>query len=289
MSGFHSVRNHNIYLSTINRDPEENRYSMVFPVPNDIIFLDDVSSQRMKISLMTFGLNANWTEINSTNNQVSFNIDGNVVPITIPAGNYPFYNLAAYITNSQDYIACEWDMPSNTFIFSNSTDSSMLIDFTNNSYQVLGFSATDSGMTGTTITSTSPIVPRQNTELYIKLMNVILGAENLSLDNYADGILKPSNLLSIIPITCSPFQNMFYDNSVYGQESGVFISNEKLNQICIDIVDKQGASATFIPDWTASLKIEILSIEDEDLECMKESLVEISQTLNRLLMLKIIG
>ena len=72
MSGFHSVRNHNIYLSTINRDPDENRYSMVFPVPNDIIFLDDVSSQRMKISLMTFGLNANWTEINSTNNQVSF-------------------------------------------------------------------------------------------------------------------------------------------------------------------------------------------------------------------------
>ena len=69
MSGFHSVRNHNIYLSTINRDPDENRYSMVFPVPNDIIFLDDVSSQRMKISLMTFGLNANWTEINSTNNQ----------------------------------------------------------------------------------------------------------------------------------------------------------------------------------------------------------------------------
>ena len=289
MSGFHLVRSHNVYLSTINRDPEENRYSMVFPVPNDIIFLDDVSSQRMKISLMTFGLNANWTEINSTNNQVSFNIGGNVVSITIPAGNYPFYNLAAYITNSQDYIACEWDMPSNTFIFSNSTDSSMLIDFTNNSYQVLGFSATDSGMSGTTITSTSPIVPRQNTELYIKLMNVILGAENLSLDNYADGILKPSNLLSIIPITCSPFQNMFYDNSVYGQESGVFISNEKLNQICIDVVDKQGASATFLPDWTASLKIEILSIEDEDLECMKESLVEISQTLNRLLMLKVIG
>lgn len=287
-SGWSKLRSHSVYLSTLNRDASETPWNISFDVPNDVIYLDDVSSQRMKISLMTFGLNANWSEINSTNNTVAFNIGGNVVTITIPEGNYPFFSLAQTITQSQDYITCVWDMPSNTFVFTNTTNADMYIVFLNNSWQVLGFSAADGGLSGTTITSTSPIVPRQNTELYIKLQDVILGAENISLDNYTNGILKASNILSIIPITSAPFQTMFYDNSVYGAESGVYVSNEMLHKLTFEITDKYGEPATFLPDWNASLKIEIYDTISEDTEAMKTYLQQISETLNRLLTLKII-
>ena len=285
---FKLIRSHKVYLSSVFRDPNEKPYSTTFVVPNDTIYLDDVSTQRMKVSLLTFGLTANWTEITDQNNIVAFATAGGVTTITIPKGSYPFYNLAAYITNSQNFIRCKWDMPSNTFVFTNTTNTNMLIEFLNDSYKVLGFSASDYGLSGTTITSTSPIVPQQNTELYVKLMSVLLGAENLSLDNYSDGVLKPSNLLSIIPITAQPFRTMFYDNAIYGVESGVYISNEKLQQICIDITDKYGKPATFMPDWTASLLIQIFSIEDPDLEDMKASLTQINETLTRLLTLKFV-
>ena len=282
------VRSHTLNLTAANREPTDSPCSITFELPNDTIFLDDATSQRMKVSLLTFALNADWTEINSTNNSVHFTIGGATVSITIPSGNYPFYNLAQYITRSQATIVCAYDAPSNKFVFTNNSSSSMSIHFPNESYNVLGFSAIDNGASGTTIVSTQPIVPRQNTELYVKLANVVLGAENMNLDNIAGGTLQPSNLLSVIPITSAPFQHMFYDNALYGTAVGVYITNEKLYNLTIEIVDKYGDYADWLPDWTATVLVQIYDMEDPDLDRMNETLASINSTLMKMLTLKVI-
>lgn len=283
------VRNHNIYVTSRNTN-RQSPSSVTFDLPDNTIYLDDVTSQRIKVTLLTFSLSSNWTEIDATNNIVSFTYLGTTIFITIPFGSYPFYDLANTITSLQTDIICCWNKPSNTFVFTSVTNDPITIHFPTESYNVLGFSQADDGTSGTTVTSTTPIVPRQNTELYVKLMNVSLGAENISLDNYTpDGSLTPSNILAVVPIISSPFMSMFYDNSTYMSQTGVYISNEMFQQLCIDVVDKYGKHATFIPDWSASFLVEILDIEDPDLEDMKSSLDSINDTLGKMLTLKVIG
>lgn len=262
---------------------------MVFEIPNSVIYLDDASAQRMKVSLLTFSTSATWTEIDSHNNTITFDIDGvPSVVVTIPAGNYPFYELAKYITNSQSTIRCVWDMPSNKYVFTNVYKSEMSISFVNTSHLTFGFDVVDNGLTGTQIVSTQPITPRQNTELYVRMGNAILGYENLNLDNLTGPTLKPSNILCIVPISAAPYQHMFFENTLYGSDVGIYISNGSLDQLSIDITDRYGNYATFLGDWDATIKIEIFNVEDPDLDSMKASLKSINDTLQKLLMLKVI-
>lgn len=285
------IRSHRIYITSANHDPEETRSDMTFMFDSDNIFLDDPSKQRMKVSLATFGMTSTWTEINSTNNIVEFDHGNTTTRITIPEGNYPFYDLAQYITQSQDAISCVWGQTSNTFSFTEANGDAITIHFINDAHEVLGFLPTDEGLTGTKITSTTPIVPRQHTELYVRLGSATLSSDCLSFDNYntnMKNVIKASNILTVIPITSSPWQHMFYDNTLHGMESGVYITNEKLTMLHILITDKYGNPATFMPDWTMSLKVEVYNMEDTDLEAMKSSLASIDSTLTRLLTLKVI-
>jgi hypothetical protein len=76
---------------------------------------------------------------------------------------------------------------------------------------------------------------------------------------------------------------------VYGQIVGVFVANEKLNNLSIDIVDANGNYADWISDWTATVKVQVVPVKDESIEEMKSSLMAIQETLNKLLTLKVIG
>jgi hypothetical protein len=171
------------------------------------------------------------------------------VDVVIPTGNYPYDMLAKAITKSQTYVTCKWDVPSNRLLFVSNNGQSFNIAFVNQAWQILGFSPTDNMIAGTAVISTQPLVARQNSELYIRLNNVTTGDGNLNYDNYSGKQLSPSTILSIIPIQVAPYQTQWTDNSVYGQIVGVFVANEKLNNLSIDIVDANGNYADWISDW----------------------------------------
>jgi hypothetical protein len=180
-------------------------------------------------------------------------------------------------------------VPSNRLLFVSNNGQSFNIQFVNQAWQILGFSPTDNMIAGTAVISTQPLVARQNSELYIRLNNVTTGDGNLNYDNYRGKQLSPSTILSVIPIQVAPYQTQWTDNSVYGQIVGVFVANEKLNNLSIDIVDANGNYADWISDWTATVKVQIVPVKDESIEEMKSSLMAIQETLNKLLTLKVIG
>jgi hypothetical protein len=123
----------------------------------------------------------------------------------------------------------------------------------------------------------------------VRLTNVTLSAESVNLDNYNSKDLSPSSILTVIPITSAPYQTQYTDHSMYGSLIGIYISNETLHQLDFDITDKDGNHATFLPDWTATLQIQIMDMEDPDLEDMKHSLQSVKDVLNKMLTLKVIG
>lgn len=283
-------RIHTLYLSSRNREDHEDPYSMIFEIPENSIRLDDPVKENMKVSLIYFKFNSDWSEIDSTNNQFSISIGGTTTNIYIIEGNYPFSDLARYITYSASgAFTCRWDSYTNKLIFSNSNNAPMTINFTNSSWQVLGFSVGDNGMSGTTIVSTSSLVPRQHTSLYMKLNGIILGDGNQNFSNLTSRQLQPTTILSSIPISSAPFMTQFTDLSVYGDKTALYLSNDKLNQISIDIVTKDGEFATFISDWEATLKVEIVYAVDPNTADIKRDVEQMKETLNRLLTLKVIG
>lgn len=283
-------RTHTLYLRSINREDHERPYSMIFEIPDGAIRLEDAVKENMKISLLYFKFHSDWSEINDTNNKFQILYNGNVpLDITIPSGNYPFADLAKVITRSQNYVNCRWDMYSNKLVFTDTQNYPMTITFTNNSWEILGFNPVDDGITGTTITSTTPLVPRQNTTLYMRLNGVTLGDGNLSYDNLTTRQVQPTTILSSIPVSTAPFQTQFFDNSVYGDKVALYVSNEKLNQLSIDIITKDNELATFISDWEATIKVEIVYAIDPQVASIKEDVSQMREILNRLLTIKVIN
>lgn len=69
---------------------------------------------------------------------------------------------------------------------------------------------------------------------------------------------------------------------------GMFIANAKLSQLYIEITDKYGDLATFFPDWSTTFQIIIYNTVDKELEIIKHNVMSMSDTLTKLLTLKVI-
>jgi hypothetical protein len=202
---------------------------MSFEIPDGFIYLNDAVNENIKISLLSFNFNSDWSEINDDNNAFVVKIDGVSHVISIENGNYPFSYLGRTITNlANGLFSCKWDLPTNKLVFT--CVEPMEITFINNSWQILGFNPTETP-TGNVIVSSLPLVPRQNTELYVLLNNVTVGDGNTNYSNLEYRELIPSTILSMIPINVAPYQTAFVDNTIFGQATGVYVSNEKINTI----------------------------------------------------------
>jgi hypothetical protein len=295
MSSYDSLKRvHNTFLTSTNRDPTDSPCAMSYEIADSLIYLDDPSTQKMKVSLLRFSFVLNWSEINNSNNHFTITLGdtyGTVVNFLIPPGNYPLEKLAQYITRSQSHIKCVYDSITNTFIFTNQSNFTMTLNFINLSFNILGFKAIDNGIIATTLVSTEPVKPRRNTELYLRLRDATLGGDMLNFDNLSineKSVLEPSNILSVIPIEMSPFYTQHLDNSVYGSMTGVYITNNKLSQIILDVTDRDGNYFEDLPDYSATLQIGIYNVKNMEIEVIKNNVLQINDNLNRILTLKVI-
>lgn len=285
---YNLVRSHRLYITSENRDPNDTPYNFKIEIPNNLIGLDDPATQRMKISLMNFTCDCMWFEVNARNNGVLFNNNSTdtSTPILIPEGNYTFDKLAYTITDLYPECLCEWISETNKFRFTFTEDHS--ISFVGSSYTILGFTEDDDGIDGVTIVSSQPLQVRANNMLYIRLNDVIHANDCISLDNLTSPHAKPSDILATVPVNAMPFQTIFYDNTLYGRDMGLFLSNPKLNSINISVTDKYGNYLDYLTDWDMQLLVEIYNVEDDALVDMQSSLHRIDNTLNRLLIYKFI-
>lgn len=289
MSGVNQVRrSHTLYLTSRTREFFETPESLHIEIPDNAIHLEDSVKQNIKISLLNFSFQCNWYEVNETNNSFTITIATTPYNFNIEPGNYPFINLAQIISNAQNVIKCRYDNFKNKFIFTNTTNSSMTLTFNNNSYEILGFNPSENNIVGSVIVSSETISPRQNTELYMRLNNLTMGDGNMNMTNFNSRILDPCMFLSIIPIQAEPFRMQHMNNTILGEATGVFVANEKLNMLDIEIVDKFGAPATFISDWDCILKVEVIDVVDDNLQQIKKINAEMRDTLSKMLQFKFI-
>jgi hypothetical protein len=289
MSQQDGCRVHILYLTSKNRDASETPYSLTFDIPHGTIYLDDAVKQNIKVSLISFSFNANWSEINSTNNTFQIVQGSTVTDIVITPGNYPFDLLAKAISKMQSVVTCKYDLPTNKLLFISNNGQPFTINLLNQSWMTLGFLPTDNGISGTAVISTQNLVPRQNKELYIRLNGATVGDGNQNYSNLNGRLLAPTTILSVIPVTAVPYQSQFSDYSVFGQATGMFVSNDILNGLSIEIVDADGHYASWISDWTATVRVQVVNVEEPALNDIKESLAKMEETLNKLLTLKVIG
>lgn len=289
MSGANQIRrSHTLYLTSRTRENFEKPWNLSIEIPDGAIYLDNAILQNMKISLLSFSFVSNWTEINEFNNAFTFNVNGTPVSFQISPGNYPFIDLANIISTSQNVVRCRYDKYKNKFVFTNTTNTNMTLNFNNDSYEILGFQPSDNGINGTSITSTEPIVARQNKELYIRVLNLTTGDGNQNYQNYTSTTPIPSTILGVIPINVEPFRSSFIDNSILGDKTALYVSNEKLNYLDLEITDKFGNPADFVGDWEAIINVEIVDVIDKGFLELKESINEMRKDINRLLQLKVI-
>lgn len=280
------VRSHRLYISSANRDTNDTPYQFRTEIPNGLITLDDPATQRMKISLLNFECSCNWFEINATNNQfiVTKLVTNTPQSVTIPEGNYTFQRLATTISRLYPDCVCRWIQETNMLHFTFTEAHS--ISFVNYSYEILGFDETDDGIIGLEITSTRPLKARANSVIYVRINDVILANDNVTLDNFTSIHTKPSNIFASVPINAPPFTTVFYDNSVYGRDVGILLSNPKLDILNISITDKNGYLLEYMTDWTMQLLVEIFDTEDDQMNNMISLLRSIDTTLRQTMLMR---
>jgi hypothetical protein len=304
MSIFDGVRTHTLYLSSKHRDDNETPWSLTFDLPNSCIYLDDPVAQTLKVSLASFSFACAWSEVTSDNNH--FRVGG--VDVVLEEGNWPFPMLATAITKALQLdplhplyqqsggAVCKYDLPSGKLIFTgvlaapSPEPSAFTLEFVNSAWTTLGFaSPTTVSSVGGLIISATPLAPRRTTDLFVRLNNVTQGDGNLNFSNFRGKLLAPTAVLCPIPILVAPYTHQHCDLSVMGPLLGVFVSNEKLNQLEIDIVDEDGNLATYISEWTATIKVQVMPVRDETLEHMRTTMEQVRELLQHLLTLKVVG
>lgn len=283
-------RTHTLFLSSKNQDATDSTHSIYFDIPDAVIRLDNAAEENIKVSMVHFRFDSDWSEINETNNSFRMNVNGNVVDIVIPPANYPFSDLAKFITTyAYGAFQCFWDRYSNKLIFTNPNNENMTLTFTNQSWLILGFYATDNGINGTTIMSSTPLIPRQNKTLFMVMDNCCIGDGNMSYSSLNSRQLEPTTILGAIPVRTSPYQTQHEDLSVLGERCALYLSNEKLNNLSLKIVTEDGEPATFISHWFCIIKVEVVYAVNPDLKKMAIEMTQLKDIMNRILTLKVIN
>lgn len=291
VDGFNLVKIHNVFVNSKNRDAYESPADMTIEIPSGFIQISDPTTQRMKVSLMSFTGHYNWTEVNETNNSIIFkNLNTNIsTTVTLAHGNYPLQKMAKVISTMYPQVQCTHVSETNKFVF-NFGVVPHGIQFVGASYDVIGFTPMDDGINGIMIASTQTIKPMKRLNIYVRLLDVLPSDECLNLDNFNSVHLQPSNVLCAFPINGQPWQSINFNDTSAGDTFGMWISNTHLTKLRFQLTDCDGEVLDFIDDYEAIFQI---GIWDEDNKCelnrMVDKLNSIDSSLKNMALMKYIG
>lgn len=285
--GYSLVRTHNIFVKTNSGDNFDTPSDHTLEIPSGFIQVKDPATEKIRISLMSFSGWFNWTEVNDTNNQFVFtNLDTNLATtITLTHANYPLQKLARVISTLYPQVICSY-IPETNRLFFNFGSVPHSIEFVGMSFDVMGFTSADDGVSGTTLTSSIPIKPMKRLNVYIRLLDVIPKDENLNLDNFNSLHLEPSNVLCSFPINGQPWQSINFTDTAAGETFAMWIGNPTLTKLHYQLTDSDGNELDFIDDYEIAFQVSVWSNDtNQETKTMVEKLRSIDTTLKQLSML----
>jgi hypothetical protein len=243
----------------------------------------DPQYEIFKITLMDFEMYFSWYVVTNNFNTITFtnNVTSAVNVVTIPEGNYTFFNLAKKISEMYPSCQCTWLVEQNKFKFSFSQSHTLSFD---GIYEILGF---DYGATpsGTSITSQNVLIPLRYPSIVMNLSNITPVDSMATLVNVAGGEVRPSNMLATIGVNGSPFQLIRYCPPNSG-DRGLYSSDNSLNALEISFTNIDGVPVTYLPEHSFNLKIEVHNIQDDQKTQLLEDVGEIKTVLRDLFVMK---
>jgi len=252
-----------IYISSKNRNPNENIYDFNVILNNPIIIN---RNQGLNISVVGFSmLNTDYnlkncsfsiTEIHYT--PIYYSV---LHTITIPNGNYSYLTLLNYLKSNTEfntYLNIDYIKERNTFKFTNKLIEGNILINSNNCDKILGI-------------KTELLVQTSIESSYINLTNyshIIIKSNNILFeDNTQDNInnLEFSNssiLFMIDKQDIPPFQLISYRNYDKSDNYSYNISNRQINSIDLHLFNEKGEILTDTDDYFITLKIVIFNKEE---------------------------
>lgn len=276
------VRSHNVFIQTQNKNSDSSTYQYKVELPESLIKVDDPGNQIIRLTLLSFTMPFNYPQINGDNNTIIINdIYNNISKtISLPPGNYQYSKIRDYVNNQWGSPIMSWDISQLKFIFQTSTI--IKITFLGTSYNTFGFNSNDNNITGRYIISSCVLNQQLMKGIYVSVDDLTQGNNAINFDNINVSYFKPSSLLMIIPITCSPWEILYFRDVSYAREFTLDLPVTSLDKFTLSLRDKNGSYLTMLPDYECTIKIEICNLINRDSEAIINSLQGITRQLKEM-------
>jgi hypothetical protein len=256
-------KSHYIYISSKNRNSNENIYNFNVILNNPIII-----NRNQGINISVVGFSMMNTDYN-LKNCIFYIQELHYTPIiysllhtiTIPDGNYSYLTLLNYLKNNVEfntYLDIEYIKERNSFKFTNKLQEGNISIIPNNCKNILGI-------------KTQLLVETSVESSYINLTNyshiIIKSNSILFEDNTQDNInnieLGNSSILFMIDKQdIAPFQLISYRNYDKSDNYSYNISNRQISSIDLHLYNEKGEVLTNTDDYFLTLKFVIFNKEE---------------------------
>jgi hypothetical protein len=270
------INTYNLFLDSGQRDTSSTgtpaSYSLFLSKP----ISKTVKSSMFRVKIIQACIPFSFTEINNTNNLISYSFNGSPFTFTIPVGSYNINSLLLLIRQfleAAHTILLDFTFNSSTNLatlaFTNANTGTKDIDIPTSGgnesvMRQLGFTNTTvlfscvGGLPSVIATSNQSVNVSPSKNIYIR-------SNNLLQPNSQEAIVtkcRPSNILGIVPINVS-FGN--YINFYNTQTFGVDIGNETIDLIDVYLSDSNNSDVIvgLLLNWTITIQIEEVLVATE--------------------------
>lgn len=268
------LKTYNLFLDSSQRDSSSSGTPASFSLFLATPITKSVKSSIFKIKIIQACIPFSFTEINNSNNLISYIYNSVSYTFTIPSGSYNITSLLSYIKS----VLQTAHSVVLVFTFNDSTNlATLAFDGSNTGIHTIEFPTSGGnepvmkqlGFTTNAIFSfnVSPIlIATSNQSVNVSpSKNIYIRSNNLLQPNSQEAIItkcRPSNILGIVPINV-PFGN--YINFYNTQTFGVDIGNETIDFIDIFLSDSNNSNVIvgLLLNWTIAIQIEEIFINPD--------------------------
>lgn len=269
------LKTYNLFLDSSQRDSSSTGTPASFSLFLSNPISKSVKSSTFRIKIIQACIPFSFTEINNSNNIISYLFNGNPFTFAIPTGSYNINSLLLLI---KQFLEATHSVLL-IFTFNENTNlATLAFDPTNVGVLLFQIPSTGSnepvmrqlGFVNTTAQFSFNGVPTQSATSNQSVnvspsKNIYIRSNNLIQPNSQEAIItrcRPSNIIGIVPINV-PFGN--YINFYNTQTFGVDIGNETIDFIDVFLSDSNNSNVIvgLLLNWTITIQIEEVFINPE--------------------------
>jgi hypothetical protein len=270
------LKTYNLFLDSSQRDSSSTGTPASFSLFLSNPISKSVKSSTFRVKIVQACIPFSFTEINNSNNLISYSYNGTPFTFTIPVGSYNINSLLLVIKDfleASHSISLDFTFNASTnlatlaFSGSNTGTLDIVIPTTGGNEPVmkqLGF--VDTTVVFSFVFGNPNVYSISNQSVNVSpSKNIYIRSNNLLQPNSQEAIItkcRPSNILGIIPINV-PFGN--YINFYNTQTFGVDIGNETIDFIDVFLSDSNNSNVIvgLLLNWTITIQIEEIYINPE--------------------------